>query len=187
MLTLGHHVLRITFACCEVADDILGNDNGQLDFGETSHLTLTAENIGVETAPGVTLNISTNDPILTVLDSTECLGDIPAGGTAEVTYDISASEACPQEHVAELDLTFSGGGYNGNDSFAITIGDVLLDDLRYSFVVEGITLILAAFFEIYISQFSHLPVSRVFPENSHNDPVYLSSAYRGASGLIIRD
>ncbi|TKJ41670.1 hypothetical protein CEE37_03635 [candidate division LCP-89 bacterium B3_LCP] len=232
----------VVYESVEVADDLLGNNNGQLDFGETSNLTITAENVGVALATGVTLNVLTAEPLITILDGTEYVGDIAAGGMAtadhgfsieadpsiadgqgllftleavsdttwtsnfsivahapdceytshiiddpppgnqngnfdpgesgtiyiEITnegssavpdlhillstadpfvtvpneplnigtlepgasaqyldYSVTISASCPQEHVATLNLAFTGGGYSGSDSFEITIGDLM--------------------------------------------------------------
>jgi hypothetical protein len=233
----------VIFDSLEVDDDLLGNNNAQLDFGETSHLTIRAQNVGIQTANNVTLNISSADPMITIQDSTQFVGNIPAGNTATadhgfqvqlavnapdlhpciftlravsgsefwespfavichapeciytsntisdpppggnqngnldpgesatinvtVTNDgsstvsnllvtlsasdpyvtvsgggvnvgtltagasaiasfaISASASCPQEHDATLQLSFNGGGYTGADEFVITVGDIL--------------------------------------------------------------
>ncbi|MHC4497722.1 MAG: C25 family cysteine peptidase, partial [Planctomycetota bacterium] len=230
----------VVFESVAVDDDILGNNNGQLDYGETSHLSITAENVGIAPAMGVTLNISTADPLITILDGSEYLGNIAPGAslTADhgfqveldasvedghallfileavgdstwtstfsilahapdcgygghviedpppgnqngnldpgesgfiqlavenggssatidlevslsttdpyvtippvifnigellpgqsipITFEIEASPSCPQEHTATLDLAFSGGGYSGSVSFDIIIGDL---------------------------------------------------------------
>jgi hypothetical protein len=230
----------VVFESCVVDDDLLGNNNGQLDYGESSHLTITVENVGVATANFVNLTITTADPLVTILDGMQYVGDIPAGGlvtadhgfsveldasvedghpllftliaagdslwesnfsiiahapeceytshiiddpapgnqngnfdpgesgtmeitltnegsstvpdllvdlttadpyvtittgavnvgtldpsgTAAASFDVDVSASCPQEHVATLDISFSGGGYSGNDSFEITIGDL---------------------------------------------------------------
>ncbi len=247
----------VIFDSLEVDDDLLGNNNGQLDFGETSHLTIRAENVGIQAANSVTLNISSADPLITIQDSTQFVGNIPAGGTANAdhgfqvqlaasapdlhpcifalravsgsetwespfavichapecvyagntitdpppgnqngnldpgetatitvtvtndgssavsnlmvglstidpyvsasstpvnigtlaagasgnaSFQISASASCPQEHDATLQLSFSGGGYSGTDEFVVTIGIVAAGVTAFGLVAKNLPL-----------------------------------------------
>ncbi len=108
-----------------IDDPAPGNQNGNLDPGEEGTVTVTVTNEGSSTVPDLLVELTTADPFIMLSTGIFNVGTIPAGGTAEVTYDISASASCPQEHIATFDLSFSGGGYSGSDNFNITIGDIL--------------------------------------------------------------
>jgi PKD repeat protein len=81
--------------------DVTGNNNGQLDYGETANLTLALSNIGILDAENVTVNISSTDPVVSFTDSTEIYGAIPAGDTVSVTdgFGIIADASIPDNHV----------------------------------------------------------------------------------------
>ncbi|MFH1336952.1 MAG: M14 family zinc carboxypeptidase [Candidatus Zixiibacteriota bacterium] len=76
----------VTFHSYRIDDDSLGqsrgNDDGQVDFGETIELSMVLENLGDSTAYAVEASLSTSQPLVTVTDSSKTYGDIPAGDTA---------------------------------------------------------------------------------------------------------
>jgi hypothetical protein len=61
-----------------IEDAVTGNNNGQLDYSESVELTMTVENVGVANATNVNLTISSADPLVTITDATEYLGNITA-------------------------------------------------------------------------------------------------------------
>jgi hypothetical protein len=76
----------VTFRSYRIDDDSIGqsagNNNGQVDFGETIELSIVLENTGDSTAYGVSANLSTSQPLVTVTDSLKTYGDMPPGDTA---------------------------------------------------------------------------------------------------------
>jgi len=76
----------VTFHSYRIDDDSLGqsrgNNDGQVDFGESIELSIVLENLGDSTAYGVGASLSTSQPLVTVTDSSKTYGDIPAGDTA---------------------------------------------------------------------------------------------------------
>ncbi|MCF8364943.1 MAG: PKD domain-containing protein [Bacteroidales bacterium] len=90
-------------------NDENGNNNGQLDPGESAEITLTLKNIGTEDATGVFGELNTADMYVTVITTEpQLLGDLIIGGTASATFDVSAEQNTPAGHVSTLALDFYG-------------------------------------------------------------------------------
>jgi hypothetical protein len=99
----------------------LGDNDGELDFGETIELGLVLENLGDSTAYGVGVTLRTTHPEASLTDSQTTFGDIPAGDTASgaaclvfsVTTNVSDGEIIP----FELDIDAANGSwqYDGPD------------------------------------------------------------------------
>ena len=90
----------VTAGACECNDAAGWNPNGQLDYDETSMLNLTMTNIGVENVDNVVVTLSTNDPLLTIIDNTANYGTITANSSVTVPngFALSASSDTPDEH-----------------------------------------------------------------------------------------
>ncbi len=113
----------VVTAEAEFDDASGGNGNGQADFAETLLITLTEENIGTETAYGVDVLISSADPYLTISDSTESYGDIPAGQELSVPngFQATVSPDVPDNHTITVDVTATdNAAHQWHDSFTIT-------------------------------------------------------------------
>ncbi len=65
----------------------LGNDDGDVDFGETIELAMVLENIGDSTAYNTEAILRTTHPLISVIDSQQTFGDIPAGDIAAGSDD----------------------------------------------------------------------------------------------------
>ncbi|TKJ39118.1 hypothetical protein CEE37_11915 [candidate division LCP-89 bacterium B3_LCP] len=104
-----------------VVDDLGWNPNGQLDYDETAKLTMTVQNIGVEEAIDVTVTISTDDPLLTIVDGSEFYGNIAASSSATVAegFEVTASPDTPDEHVFIVDVVASSEFLDWESSFAL--------------------------------------------------------------------
>ena len=89
-----------------------GNGNGLMDYGETNKLNLTVKNVGVTQANGVNVKVSTTDQYITMTDSLENYGNIPAGQTKLVnqgfTYNVAAN--IPDGHIVPFTVTATGTG-----------------------------------------------------------------------------
>jgi hypothetical protein len=88
-------------------DDSNGNNNGQLDPGETAIMTVVVENDGGADAYNVEASLTSSDPYVSVLTSEpQVVGDLAGGATGEASFTVSASEAIPAGYVAELTVAF---------------------------------------------------------------------------------
>jgi len=111
----------VIFDSLVVNDSPMGNGNGQLDYAETSELTIYAKNVGVAPANNVTLNITTQDSLLTILDGSEFLGTLAPGAIAHTNrgFTVHASSQLPDMHALACQLTAVSGSSNWTSSFSI--------------------------------------------------------------------
>ncbi|TKJ37941.1 hypothetical protein CEE37_13330 [candidate division LCP-89 bacterium B3_LCP] len=111
----------VIFESLVIDDSVLGNNNGQLDYAETTEMSIFVENVGISTATGVTLTITSLDPLLTVIDGTEYLGDLPAGGIAGTNngFTVEASSELPDEYALLCELSASDGVTQWVTNFSI--------------------------------------------------------------------
>jgi PKD repeat protein len=92
-----------------VVDDAAGNNNGQLDPGETADFIITLKNVGTESAYNISGTLTCTDPHITVLtQAPQNYGNIAVNGTAEQSYTVSADESAPAGHAAMLELEYEG-------------------------------------------------------------------------------
>ncbi|MDP8221700.1 MAG: C25 family peptidase C-terminal domain-containing protein, partial [Candidatus Stygibacter frigidus] len=66
-------------------DDVTGNNNGLLDYGETADLNLSLNNVGNQVADSVTVTIFTFNQYLNIVNSTVYCGDI--NGDSIIEFD----------------------------------------------------------------------------------------------------
>ena len=76
----------VVYTAHTIDDDILGNNNGQLDYAEESHLGLTLENVGVELGENIVATISSADPLITIIQNQANFGNIDSNTTATVDH-----------------------------------------------------------------------------------------------------
>ncbi len=86
--------------------DGTGNNDGNVDPGESIGLPLTVHNVGLEDAINVTGTIRTRDPYVTLVDSTDSFGDVSAGELAisleDFNFDVLSE--CPANHSINFEL-----------------------------------------------------------------------------------
>jgi Peptidase family C25/Propeptide_C25 len=81
--------------------------NYRMDPGETVKVKFKIQNTGDDIAPDVTGILSTNDPYMTILDSTAAFGTILPDSNAineSGTYIITVSDDCPVQYNANFSL-----------------------------------------------------------------------------------
>ncbi|MCF7918953.1 MAG: hypothetical protein K9N06_03445 [Candidatus Cloacimonetes bacterium] len=85
-----------------------GDDN-YIEAGEAADLTLDLENMGEESAHNVSVEISINDPYITVTDNYATCPDIPAGETVtlENGLSIEVSENVPDFYTFYIEASIS--------------------------------------------------------------------------------
>ncbi|MBU0519045.1 hypothetical protein KJ564_08935, partial [bacterium] len=106
----------------EVDDSVTGNNNGQLDYGETVELSITAENVGVAAAMDVNLTLTSLDPLLTIIDGTEYLGNLAPGATLSTIggFTVEASSDLPDDYAISCQLDATDGIETWTTYFTIT-------------------------------------------------------------------
>jgi len=100
-----------------IVDDVAGlYPNSSLDPGETAKLYISVKDIGIDNASNVQGVLKTNDPYITIPDSTGTFGTIKVDSTETSTSDfftVTISPSCPIDYMADFTLTLStqGGNY----------------------------------------------------------------------------
>ncbi|MBN1326423.1 MAG: T9SS type A sorting domain-containing protein [Candidatus Cloacimonetes bacterium] len=99
-----------------------GNQNGLADYGETISLDFTIHNVGVETAYGVDVEISSEDDYLTLVDANENFGNLEPGSslTQENAFIITLSDDIPDLHQISFLVSITDGDQTWLSNFGIT-------------------------------------------------------------------
>jgi len=116
-------------------NDQSGNNNGQLDPGETAEITVVLKNIGAEDALNITGTLTTEDPSITIFTTNpQSFGDLLMNQTGEATFTLMADEDIPAGHVAILALSFSGdNGISGVKYIQLNFPDYCYPTANCSF------------------------------------------------------
>lgn len=109
--------------------DVSGNNNGQLDPGETATVVIALNNLGgAPSLPGsATLTCSTTG--ITVNNGTANFGAISQYGTAYLNFTVTASSSVPIATIAEFVYNATAGSVTANKTDYISIG-LLLEDFE---------------------------------------------------------
>ncbi len=104
--------------------DPTGNNNGELDFGESILLDVSLKNVGVELSPMVNAAISTSDNKVSLVDTNENYGDILEDEILfkESAFNFTVSSFVEDQHEVNFSLDLADD--NGNEwvsSFSFTI------------------------------------------------------------------
>lgn len=119
-------------------DDAAGNGNGLLDYGETVNLDISLNNVGNLTASGVSAQITTFDPMISLLNGSLNCGNIEGETVLEFddAFAIQISDEIDDQHdtVFQLNITDTDGT-QWNTTFTLTsnapvlqCGQPLVDD-----------------------------------------------------------
>jgi hypothetical protein len=90
-----------------------GDGDGKVDFGETIEFTVVLENAGDSTAYNVQATLRTNHPEVSVIDSQQTFGNIPAGdtgiNTSAFVFSVSANVGEGESIPLELEISADNG------------------------------------------------------------------------------
>jgi hypothetical protein len=120
-----------------IEDEVTGNGNGQLDYSEAVLMTMNVDNLGSGNAAGISLTISCDDPLMTITDSTEFLGNLNAGSTGTVAeaFALEIGPDVEDGHAFSFTLTATDGDSIWLSPFTIighapvvTYEDLYIDD-----------------------------------------------------------
>ena len=107
-------------------DDPTGNNNHQLDPGETADFNVSIKNNGSTDASNIEVILSTTEPLITIPNNSATITDLAAGAEAAVVYEnieADASMAAGTGVDFTLDIA-ADGGYENEDGFSIVVGDI---------------------------------------------------------------
>ena len=106
-------------------EDPTGNQNNQLDPGETVDFEVIIINSGSTDATNIEVNMTTGEPLVTIPVTVANIAALAAGEETTITYTgITADASMSNGTVVEfaLDITADGGYWN-EGMFAILVGD----------------------------------------------------------------
>jgi len=102
-----------------------GNNNGKLDAGETVDIFVTIENSGGAGATGVAGELMESDPNITISDNSMFYTDIPAGGSAQASFEVIADAATPNGHAINFNFEIiANKELSGSGAFIIIVGQI---------------------------------------------------------------
>lgn len=105
----------------QVADLTTGNGNAQLDYAETANLTIGVKNIGVAASTNTLVKLRTSSPYITLVDSTENYGIVPAGQVVAVPegFQVTVSSQVPDKQVITFKLVVSDSANTWSSLFTL--------------------------------------------------------------------
>ncbi|MBN2174692.1 MAG: T9SS type A sorting domain-containing protein [Bacteroidales bacterium] len=125
----------VVYASYEI-NDSQGNNNGNVDFGETILLTLEIENVGTVQANNVQVNLNTSDGYITINDGFENYGNIAGGATVTISNGFAFEVAgnIPDMHQVNFVVEINGDD-TWTSGFSIVVhapelfvGNISIDD-----------------------------------------------------------
>jgi len=113
----------VVYNSSEINDAVVGNNNGQWDFGETVNLSIEVKNVGVENAPDVDVTISTDEPLVTIIDGSEFYGTINAGDSLSIPdgFQMEADPTVPDQHIVPFTLNAVSGVQSWESFFTLIV------------------------------------------------------------------
>ncbi len=84
-----------------VVHDAPGDNDGQLDWAEAPGLGVTLKNVGIENTTGVSAELTSTDPYVTITSPVRLFPDIPAGATGCCLqpFEITVAGDVPDQHI----------------------------------------------------------------------------------------
>lgn len=100
-----------------------GNGDGIANPGESIELRVQLRNYGIQTAPGVTATLTSEDPYVTITDAEEAFGNIAAGASvwSGDDFDLTISPACPHGRPLRLHLDIRSGANAWHSLIDLTV------------------------------------------------------------------
>ena len=104
-------------------DVTVNDENGQVDYGETTNLDVTIKNIGNETATNVQVTLSTDSPLVTVTHGTAVIPAVAASEEYTIgnAFEIAVNETLTDGSHAEFMLTCTDGTDTWVSRFHVTL------------------------------------------------------------------
>lgn len=110
-----------------VINDQIGNNNGKIDFNETSYLDITIENKGNGAAAPGSANLACLDGRLILYRFPTDVASIDANGSQVVSFKIKPANFVQGSCQTTLRLTYYADGYSASKDFKLKIGEEVED------------------------------------------------------------
>lgn len=110
-----------------VDDAAYGNNNGNLDPGETADLYVTTYNNGHADAPTTTANLSTTSDIATITSTVHNFDTFAAQSEDQAVFTIEIDESAEIGSSVELSYSVASGSYEAADTYTLPVGLIIED------------------------------------------------------------
>lgn len=105
--------------------DVMGNNNGKIDPGETVYITIHLENLGSSDSYNVSALLICPDPFITINQGTQTYGNIISGSVVQQNFSVSANIATPAGHPVTFELAITGDlSLSSSASFTEVVGQI---------------------------------------------------------------
>jgi len=103
-------------------NDSTGDNNHAIDYGENVYLTVAVKNLGVAATSDLNVKVTSNDPFLSITDTTEGYGAVDPNQIKSVQdgYYFQTSDQIPDGHVIPFEVTSTDGSLVWTGSFNLT-------------------------------------------------------------------
>ena len=115
-------------------NDITGNNDQVIDYGEDVLLTVDIKNLGIEATANLVVTVSTADPYVLQSDSTETYGIVAPNEVKNVpdAYALAVSSNIPDGHAIPFVMHAVDGANSWSSNFSITAHAPALQLLSYT-------------------------------------------------------
>jgi len=115
-------------------DDNAGNSNGLADYGESILLDLEIRNVGIALANGINVSLTSQDPYITMTDTSEYYGNIMPDSalTLNAAFSFLINDSIPDKHNAVMNFSATDGTNAWAGAFSITLHAPILAFDDYS-------------------------------------------------------
>ena len=117
------HAPELEILSYVIDDTGTGNGDMTADPGETFSLVFRIRNSGTSSIAGL-INLSTQDPRLSILEATKNSGDLLAGGTFEIPVLVRLSQAAGSGSTITVAVNLDCDPYSVNREFSFRVGRI---------------------------------------------------------------
>jgi len=123
--TITIYTTVLSFGNMIISDPSPGNNNGRLDPGETVTITMPLNNIGGILSPSGSATLASPTSGITINTGTASFSSIIAGGSANLTFNLTASSSMTIGTVASLVFSATAGAYTANKTETTAVGLII--------------------------------------------------------------
>jgi hypothetical protein len=110
-------------------NDASGNNNGRIDAGETADIDFGNLNNGHSATIAATGSTVCSGGMVTLNNTTDNVGVLSVGGTANGTFNLTADANTPMNHYVTFNYTVAAGAYTASRTQVVKV-NMLVDDLE---------------------------------------------------------
>ncbi|MDP7567743.1 MAG: C25 family cysteine peptidase, partial [Flavobacteriales bacterium] len=122
-------------------DDSAGNNNQQVDYDEFISMNVEVENVGSVDATSVTVTISTSDPNVTLMNSSDVINLVSAQQTISINnpFTFQVANDVADQHIVTFDLIMTDNqGNTWNSTLNIVINAPVLNHAAFT-IDDGVS------------------------------------------------